>query len=82
MQQPNRTSSMMAGSIPALLTASFMATLAKLAAFISLMVPPKPPMAVRQPDTITTSRILNLHVVFSNLFRKLPTSCLNIEQKA
>ena len=57
MQQPNRTSSIMPGSMPALLTASFMATLARLAAFISLIVPPNPPMAVRQADTITTSRI-------------------------
>jgi hypothetical protein len=57
-QQPNLTSPMIAGSIPARLTASFITTLPRVARFISLNVPPKPPIAVRQADTITTSFII------------------------
>ena len=49
---------MMAGSIPALLTASFMVTLPMVAAFMSRNVPPNVPIAVLQAETMTISFIL------------------------
>src|SRR5665647_1825376 len=54
MQQPNRTSSIMTGSIPARLMASFMTTAAMRAPIMSFNVPPKVPIAVLHADTITT----------------------------
>jgi hypothetical protein len=56
-QQPKRTSPISAGSIPVLFIAPFITTLPRVARFISLRVPPKLPIAVRQADTITTSFI-------------------------
>jgi len=57
IQHPYLISSIIAGSIPARLIASFMVMLAIVAAFISRNVPPKVPIAVRHADTITTSFI-------------------------
>jgi hypothetical protein len=50
---------MMSAGIPALSTAAFIGTLAILAACMSRREPPNSPIAVRQPDTITTS-VMNL----------------------
>ena len=55
MQQPKRTSSISAASIPARLTASFMTMQPRAAQLRSRSEPPKVPMAVRQADTITQS---------------------------
>jgi hypothetical protein len=54
-QHPKRTSPIIAGSIPARRTASFITTLPNLDKLKSFKVPPKAPIAVRQADTITTS---------------------------
>jgi len=58
MQQPNRTSSMIAGSmLPARLMASFMTTAAMRAPITSFNDPPNVPIAVLHADTMTTSFI-------------------------
>jgi hypothetical protein len=57
-QQPNRTSSMIDGSIPARLMASFMTTAAILAPITFFKVPPNVPIAVLHAETITTSFIV------------------------
>jgi hypothetical protein len=67
IQHPYRTSSIIPASIPALFIASIMVTAAIAGALLSLRLPPNAPIAVRQPDTITTSRIIAYS--FQNRFK-------------
>jgi hypothetical protein len=65
IQHPYLISSMVPGSILALLIASFIVKAARLAPFMGRRLPPNAPIGVRQPETITTSSIIFLLYYFS-----------------
>jgi hypothetical protein len=67
---------MMTGSIPARLTASFMATAAMRAPIMSFNVPPNVPIAVLHAETMTTSFILS-SLFLNNYFLLLKLDCSN-----
>jgi hypothetical protein len=70
MQHPYRISSIMSGSILARLMASFMVTAARLAPFMGSRLPPNAPIAVLQPDIMTTSSIFIISCTFVGVFKK------------